>query len=190
MVVIGLVVKYDILSDMKTHIKISCLNCEKFFLKELRYVKRGEGKFCSRKCFGEYNGKKVIEHYKLNKINNCKCANTKCGKEFYRTEHKKYKTSKSRIIFCSRECKDDSQRIGGIKEIQPPHYGTTLQDYRVIVFSIYNMPKCCNRCKYDKNEAAIVVHHKDRDRKNNNIDNLEVLCANCHAIEHWGEENM
>lgn len=28
------------------------------------------------------------------------------------------------------------------------------------------------------------VHHKDKDRTNNNIDNLELLCRKCHAIEH------
>ena len=28
------------------------------------------------------------------------------------------------------------------------------------------------------------VHHKDRNRKNNDYSNLEVLCPNCHSIEH------
>ena len=28
------------------------------------------------------------------------------------------------------------------------------------------------------------VHHKDRNRKNNNLDNLQVLCTDCHANEH------
>ena len=32
-----------------------------------------------------------------------------------------------------------------------------------------------------------VLHHKDRDRHNNDISNLEILCSNCHAIEHWGD---
>ena len=44
----------------------------------------------------------------------------------------------------------------------------------------------CERCGFD-HYAAIIVHHKDRDRDNNTLENLEVLCANCHAIEHYNE---
>ena len=33
--------------------------------------------------------------------------------------------------------------------------------------------------------TSIIVYHKDTNRENNDISNLEVLCANCHAIEHW-----
>jgi predicted HNH restriction endonuclease len=32
-----------------------------------------------------------------------------------------------------------------------------------------------------------VIHHKDRDRDNNAMENLAVLCPNCHAIEHMKE---
>lgn len=42
----------------------------------------------------------------------------------------------------------------------------------------------CNRCNYNI-ERALIVHHKDRNRSNNNINNLEVLCANCHLLEHY-----
>jgi len=69
----------------------------------------------------------------------------------------------------------------------PPHYGETLADYRDIVFKIHGKQRKCERCNYDNHIAAIVVHHKDRNRSNNDISNLEVLCANCHAIEHYKE---
>lgn len=92
--------------------------------------------------------------------------------------------SKSGLYFCCRECKDQAQRIGGIKEIMPLHYGEGhFADYRKL--AIRNKSTVCERCNYDENIAAIVVHHKDRDRSNNSLENLEVLCANCHAIEHW-----
>jgi 5-methylcytosine-specific restriction endonuclease McrA len=44
----------------------------------------------------------------------------------------------------------------------------------------------CNRCGFD-NKKILLVHHKDRNRKNNNVDNLEVLCKNCHSLEHYNE---
>lgn len=42
----------------------------------------------------------------------------------------------------------------------------------------------CQRCGYDTHPEILGVHHKDRNRKNNHSDNLEVLCPNCHSIEH------
>lgn len=45
----------------------------------------------------------------------------------------------------------------------------------------------CEECGYDKIPEILVVHHKDRDRKNNALGNLAVLCPNCHAVEHLRE---
>ncbi len=39
----------------------------------------------------------------------------------------------------------------------------------------------CQRCASTR---FIVVHHKDRDRTHNDLDNLEVLCRRCHNDEH------
>lgn len=39
----------------------------------------------------------------------------------------------------------------------------------------------CNRCN---RQDHLEVHHIDRDRKNNDIKNLEVLCKKCHTREH------
>jgi hypothetical protein len=42
----------------------------------------------------------------------------------------------------------------------------------------------CERCDYDKYEI-LQVHHKDRNRKNNDLKNLELICPNCHYEEHF-----
>jgi hypothetical protein len=161
--------------------KINCLNCNVEVYIENKEIRRGHGKFCSRKCAGEYKTKSVIPPEP-----NVKCA--LCEKEFYLNTSKQ-NASKSGLYFCCREHKDAAQRIGGIEEIMPPHYGTGRADviYRRLVFETLKRPKICERCGFDKHEAAIIVHHKDRNRMNADEANLEVLCANCHAIEHWGE---
>ena len=41
----------------------------------------------------------------------------------------------------------------------------------------------CKQCLCDDIDV-LEIHHKDRDRSNNVDENLEVLCANCHTIEH------
>ncbi|MBP9691052.1 HNH endonuclease [Candidatus Woesebacteria bacterium] len=46
----------------------------------------------------------------------------------------------------------------------------------------------CERCDYDTFEI-LQIHHKDRDRTNNSLENLELICPNCHALEHYYEES-
>lgn len=48
--------------------------------------------------------------------------------------------------------------------------------------------KKCERCNYDKYQI-LQVHHKDRDRRNNELQNLELICPNCHAEEHFLEKS-
>ncbi len=46
----------------------------------------------------------------------------------------------------------------------------------------------CEKCDYAKYEI-LQVHHKDRDRTHNNLDNLELICPNCHYEEHFLEKS-
>lgn len=41
----------------------------------------------------------------------------------------------------------------------------------------------CERCGFT-DAMELPRHHKDRDRRNNDPSNLEVLCQSCHGIEH------
>ncbi|HJZ23482.1 MAG TPA: HNH endonuclease signature motif containing protein [Candidatus Babeliales bacterium] len=159
---------------------INCLNCEKECSVDKKEINRGNGKFCSRKCCGEYRTKNTAIP-----TPNVVCAY--CEMPFYKNTSKK-RNSKSGLHFCSREHKDMAQKSGNFPSICPSHYGkrTRFDDskhYRGIVFAV--KPKICERCGFDKHEAAIIVHHKDRNRMNDNLDNLEVLCWNCHIIEHY-----
>lgn len=151
---------------------IHCLECGKEKEVEDRDTKRGRGKFCSRSCSSTYNGR-------TEKISNATCSG--CSKEFYKTPSSK-NNSRSGLYFCCRECKDKAQRIGGIEDIQPNHYNTGESNYRVKAYREYEIK--CNRCGYDEHPEILEVHHKDKNRKNNDIKNLEVLCPNCHKIEH------
>lgn len=159
---------------MKTTIK-NCQQCQKEFQAFLREVKRGNGKFCSLGCSSKFTKSK-------NKPEpNVYCA--WCNKHFYRNSYRQGLT-KSKLCFCSRKCKDEAQKLDGLKLLHLPHFGTG-NNYRNIIFR--QKPYICERCGYDKHHAAIIVHHKDRNRQNNSIENLEVLCACCHLIEHYGE---
>jgi len=127
-------------------------------------------KYCQKECSD------------LARRNRCTLICDGCGKEFER-KPSKMNGSRSGLFFCNRACKDRSQKIGGIKEIQPGHYGdgeggidwqrTRLKEEE---------GKCCD-CGEDR-EYMLTMHHIDGDRKNNNSNNLELVCANCHIKRH------
>jgi hypothetical protein len=81
-------------------------------------------------------------------------------------------------VTCSRACSNTHFRSGN----NNPNWVDGNKTYRDRAIRTFGCK--CQRCGYDANEAAIVVHHKDHSRENNDISNLEVLCANCHAIHH------
>jgi len=155
-------------------IKKICETCKKEFDAPLTEHNRGHARFCSLSC--AYNRVFPI------KEPNVTCAY--CGKYFYKNKSKQ-KSSKSGLFFCCRKCKDNAQKMGGIREIMPPHYGSSLKAYRTK--ALRHMGQKCNRCGYAKNIHALIVHHKNRDRTNNDLSNLEILCANCHFIEHFSK---
>ena len=53
----------------------------------------------------------------------------------------------------------------------------------------------CQKCGWSEinpftNKVPLHVHHKDGDCTNNNEDNLELLCPNCHSLtENFGSLN-
>jgi len=49
------------------------------------------------------------------------------------------------------------------------------------------LPFYCELCGQQKN---VLIHHKDRNRNNNSLQNLQILCASCHAIEHTRIANI
>lgn len=123
---------------------------------------------CSRKCYIQF--KHGPKRSKLI----CK----QCNAEFERSLSK-LRYSKSGLYFCSRACKDAAQRIDGIKEIQPDHYGTGIFCYRDSAFRKYG--KCCHKCGYSSDERMLDVHHKNGNRQDASLDNLIVLCVWHHA---------
>ena len=159
---------------MKT-ISKSCEFCGQPFLAKLSEVKRGYGRYCSRSCSAKHKEAKVRQQRQLNSV----CAS--CNKAFYRSPSKKER-SKSGLLFCSRRCKDIAQRIEGLQEIHPSHYKGSFVS-RQLALRQYGTQ--CSRCGYNRCIGILEVHHKNRDRSDNRLENLEVLCPTCHCEEHF-----
>lgn len=61
---------------------------------------------------------------------------------------------------------------------------TGIGNYRKV--ALKRLKHSCVKCGVT-NLKVLIVHHKDRNRQNNNLDNLEFLCRNCHFLEHVNE---
>lgn len=159
---------------------LQCLSCNAEFkqkfgeLSRRRGKSKNIGKFCSLKC--------SVKFRKLNYVPlepNCECR--MCGKKFYRGKQRKTR-SRSGIMFCSRKCKDHGQRIEhGLTEIWHGEHKDGRHAYRTAALRFYG-PKC-SECDFNI-EPILVVHHRDGNRTNSDIRNLEVVCPNHHAIRH------
>lgn len=82
-------------------------------------------------------------------------------------------------ITCSRACSNTYFRTKD---------SISLSNYRSKALEVYGAK--CSVCGYSDNILAIEVHHIDRNRNNNDICNLKVMCCNCHAIEHRTKETI
>jgi len=106
-----------------------------------------------------------------------------CSKEF----NNRRNAHKTNFKFCCRRCKENAQSVDGgdrFLSLRPKHYKDGGFFYRKRAFKIYG--KICCSCGYYDNDLALDVDHIDGDRSNNILENLQVLCANCHAIKTRG----
>jgi endogenous inhibitor of DNA gyrase (YacG/DUF329 family) len=179
---------------------LPCDNCGKeiyFYPYELTRIRRVMGRFCSRRCVAlwhhandaliqkkcemcgkSYQAKTIAKTYSRFCSDRCQKRYTNqckdpvpqtclgCGKEFYRQKynHRKY---------CSHECYAKNQQLD-----------TEIFRSRNVRGSLLRRrPPRCEHCGYDEHPEILVGHHS-QGRCNGHKDTLELLCPNCHAIEH------
>jgi len=96
-----------------------------------------------------------------------------CGEKF-----KTKKNHEREKIVCSRSCSNTYFRSA---EDNPNWKGVGLRNLRRIKTTIDK----CDLCGWDEHPEILEIHHKDRNRENNEIDNILFLCPNCHSWEHY-----
>ena len=158
---------------MPTYKTAECNRCGKSTQVDTRkynlYLKRGYNFYCED-C---KSIRTQIEHT---------CAH--CGKVF--TRIKSAKKSKSGLYFCSQSCaasyNNSAYRTG---ENNPNWLGGSYKgsSYGNIAFRSYAHK--CAMCGLEE-DCCLQVHHIDENRENSSLDNLIILCANCHSRVHRG----
>jgi hypothetical protein len=99
-----------------------------------------------------------------------KCPN--CGKMF-----KTSKGSKGEKTTCSHGCANSYFR----SEKGNPNFKGFKSKFAYRRHALKHYGEKCENCGYNKHEKILQVHHIDGDRLNNTVDNLIVLCPNCHS---------
>lgn len=140
----------------------NCVVCNKPIYRRPVEIKRGKV-FCSSICYGISQRKEIP------------CL--VCGKLMLTGLNKKT---------CSRSCAN-KHRAGIKYKIGRPR--DKARTFRTIKLRLLEeRGSRCARCAYNKYEI-LQVHHKDRNRNNNKLDNLELICPNCHYEEHLLEKS-
>jgi 5-methylcytosine-specific restriction endonuclease McrA len=142
-----------------------CAVCGKLIYRRPSQIERNNGSvFCSIFCYGISTRKETP------------CI--VCGKPILASQNKKT---------CSRAC-SNTHRIGiKYKQSEPKKDKVKYQQgLKLRLLKMRGMK--CEKCGYDKYEI-LQIHHKDRDRGNNDLDNLELICPNCHYEEHLLEKS-
>jgi 5-methylcytosine-specific restriction endonuclease McrA len=138
----------------------SCLVCGKEIYRRPVELKRNNGRvFCGGECYGK----------SCRKERPC----IVCGKLILSGLNKKT---------CSRGCANTHRKGIQYKINSPRDKVKTLRIIKIRLFD--DRGKKCERCGYDGYEI-LQIHHKDKNKFNNKPDNLEVVCPNCHAKEHF-----
>jgi hypothetical protein len=84
--------------------------------------------------------------------------------------------------FCSRKCACTNRNFD--RKLSLRSQGI-YADSRDAKRALLREQAACFRCGWSKYIEVLEIHHVDRDRKNNHIANLELICPNCHAVEHF-----
>jgi 5-methylcytosine-specific restriction endonuclease McrA len=144
----------------KRNPNIECKICRKPIYRRPKEISINKGNvFCSMDCYG----KSIIKEHPC----------VICKRPIAARLNKKT---------CSRSCANKNR--AGIK-----YTGRRLKD-KIVSTGLLKIRLIeirggkCERCGYNKREI-LNVHHKDRNRKNNELSNLELICPNCHSEEHY-----
>jgi len=144
--------------EIKQKTITNCFNCKKPFLNP-----RSKKRFCSHSCAASYNN--IINV----KYNYCII----CGKKI--PSWRKY---------CSLKCFGKANRKNSFYRLEN---GKKVGEKTIKRYLIHKFGNKCMECGWDKinpitGNVPIQLDHVDGNSENNNLNNLKLLCPNCHSL--------
>lgn len=163
-----------------------CDNCKT----PLPYEKR-RNRFCGQSCAAVVNNRHFPKREKTPEnilreqriaarkeqrnvsqtINHCK----NCGTEL---------TTRTQTYFCSQKCQAENISKESLLKVERGDKVGVLTLKRYLVEKRGNKCECCgwNKLNPITNKCPIELEHIDGNHENNSLDNLKLLCPNCHSL--------
>lgn len=150
-----------------------CANCEK------EITSKDGKKFCSKSCSASFNNRHRPQSQpkpqeKDKNLPPAKKQCLSCGKE--NVGYAKY---------CNNQCQADYRRKKIFQKIEEGDTSLNTRQYKAYLINLYG-EKCmeCGWCETNPASGKIPIdlEHIDGDSTNNSLDNLKLLCPNCHSL--------
>ena len=159
--------------DIYNRNPLLCKNCND----PIPYIKKILGNiFCNNSCATSYNNNLRAKNNKLIGIRNKTYKPRKChicGKDTPSTENK----------FC--EPYGECFKIYKYQNLKQKILSKNASREAIKKYLIITKGHKCELCELTKwcnIKIPLEVHHTDGNYKNNNIDNLQLICPNCHSL--------
>lgn len=154
--------------------EVKCLNCGCIFKSTISQNR----KFCSQSCSTIFNNKKRTKGVKdkKNKVRKDKKIGTclNCNVEIIRNNGRKM------AKYCSNECQLNFQM--NLRIVTGIASSKTIKRYLINLYG-----NKCMECGWDRvnpisGKVPIELEHIDGNSENNSLENLKLLCPNCHSL--------
>ena len=166
-----------------------CLYCNEIIPYK---VKDGRRKFCNQSCAAKYNNHKrdmssIYDTWDQKRIDNNKTPidrNKKiciCGKEII-----------NKNKYCSINCQHKHSRLNKINSlINGDHSGIGLHFIKRYLMETIGKCEICGWKEINQftNTIPLEMHHKDGNSDNNLLENLLLICPNCHSLQNFQKGN-
>jgi hypothetical protein len=156
---------------MNNLIKSTCKKCNNIFFQKKSKEERMK-KFCNRSCAASFNNEK--REYKNTSLFKSNCKN--CNKEFIYSRHSS--TGK----YCSNKCQGKFKFINEtLSKAEQGLINNSNTLKRVLTFKNNYNCFCCNINEWNGKKLSLHLDHIDGNSDNNFLENLRLLCPNCHS---------
>jgi hypothetical protein len=145
-----------------------CAHCGKqfeCFIRERR-------KYCTQSCSASKNNRiRVRRDARVRERTTC----VYCGKRLTKYQNK----------FCSHNCQRDLRKKEMVEKIEQGDPSVDFRQYKKYLIEKYG--EACMECGWNKKNPVtqnvpIELEHIDGNSENNNLNNLKLLCPNCHSL--------